>query len=443
VPPNSASALLGGDASCIAGPPGNPFTLQEAIERALCNNPDTRNAWTIIKQRAAAVGVSKAAYLPTLSFSGQSVHDDSVTRVRNLPELSTNYSTVVQSGELSLGWVLYDFGGRRAALNNAKALLIAAQANDDAVLQQTFADTAKAYYAAQAAREQLGADAAIAADAKNSFDAARQRVEQGAGPNTESYQAETAFDQAVLTQNRDKGQALALQGELAQMVALPPDTVLNLGGVEASVEPDHAFQQSVTALMAQAELDHPAIVAAEKELQAADAGVTQAQAQGRPTIKLVGQYSENNQPVQAGLGFPNYPATGHDAYIGVQASIPLFAGFATTYQVRQARAEVEQQAVALDKTKQQVALQVWKSYQVLQTDTQNLSVSERLQTVANQAWESAQRRYRSGAGTILELLSTQTALAQARQQRVEALTAWRYDRLALASALGRAGCSGS
>lgn len=36
-----------------------------------------------------------------------------------------------------------------------------------------------------------------------------------------------------------------------------------------------------------------------------------------------------------------------------------------------------------------------------------------------------QRRYRSGVGTILELLGTQTALA--RQQRVEALTAWGCD----------------
>ena len=100
---------------------------------------------------------------------------------------------------------------------------------------------------------------------------------------------------------------------------------------------------------------------------------------------------------------------------------------------------MDQQSVALDKARQQVALQVWTSYQTLQTDTQNLGASQRLQDVANQAWESAQRRYKSGIGTILELLSTQTALAQARQMRVEAITGWRYDRLALASALGQLG----
>lgn len=47
----------------------------------------------------------------------------------------------------------------------------------------------------------------------------------------------------------------------------------------------------------------------------------------------------------------------------------------------------------------------------------------------------------SGIGTILELITTQTNLAQARQERVEALTTWRYDRPALGAALGRLGPS--
>jgi hypothetical protein len=81
------------------------------------------------------------------------------------------------------------------------------------------------------------------------------------------------------------------------------------------------------------------------------------------------------------------------------------------------------------------------TYQTLQSDSENLGASARLETVANQAWDSAQRRYQSGIGTILELITTQTNLAQARQERVEALTTWRYDRPALGAALGRLGPS--
>jgi len=441
IPANPSSPILSSHVSCAFGAPGDPLTLQEAVKRALCANPDTRNAWAIIEERAASVGVSKAAYLPTLSATGEWVHDDSITDVRDHSALSSNYSTMVHSGSLTLGWVLYDFGGRRAALVNAKALLIAAQANEDAVLQQVFADTAKGYYAAQSAREQLRADDTVVANAQNSLNAAQERVKHGAAPITEVYQAQTAYAQALVTQTRDRGQALAAQGNLANAIALSPDTPLTLDAPNESVPPDATFTSTVAELMAQAERTHPAMLAAEKELQAARASVTQARTQGRPTIKLVGQYSQNNEPVQLGLGQPHYPATGHDGYIGVQVNVPIFSGFATTYQVRQAQAQVDQQSVALDKTRQQVALQVWTSYQTLQTDTQNLATSSQLQTVATKAWESAQRRYRSGVGTILELLSTQSALAQARQQRVQTITEWRYDRVALASALGQLGWS--
>ena len=439
VPSNAASPLLGSHSVCTFGAPGSPLTLQEVIERALCNNPDTRDAWTVIEERAAAVGISKAAYLPTLSATGEIVHENTITRVRDHSELSTNYSTVVHSDGLSLSWLLYDFGGRRAALDNAKALLSAAQANENAVLQQTFADAAKAYYAAQSAREQLHADDDIVSDAQSSLTAAKDRSERGIAPITEVYQAQTAYQQAQITQTRDQGQALAAQGSLANAIALSPDTPLTLDSVDDTVQSGETFQRSVSQLMAEAERSHPAIVAAEQELKAAQAGVTQARAQGRPTIKFVAQYNQNNEPVQLGLGLPHYPATGHDGYVGLQVSVPIFSGFATTYQVRQAQAQVDQQSVAVDKAKQQVALQVWTSYQNLQTDQKNLANTAQLQAIAREAWESAQRRYRSGIGTILELLSTQTALAQARQQRVEALTAWRYDRLALASALGQLG----
>jgi len=437
VPNNPASPMLDDHATCTFGAPSSPLTLQEVVERALCNNPDTRNAWTIIKERAAAVGISKAAYLPTLSATGEIVHDNTITRVRDHSELSTNYSTIVHSDGLSLSWMLYDFGGRRAALDNAKALLSAAQANENAVLQQTFADAAKAYYAAQSAREQLRADDAIVQDAQSSLAAAKDRSGRGVAPITEVYQALTAYQQAQIAQTRDQGQALAAQGSLADVIALSPDTPLTLDSLDDTTQPDETFQRSVSQLMTEAVRSHPAIVAAEQALKAAQAGVTQAKVQGRPTIKFVAQYNQNNEPVQLGLGLPHYPATGHDGYVGVQVSVPIFSGFATTYQVRQAQAQVDQQSVAVDKAKQQVALQVWTSYQSLQTDQKNLVNSEQLQTIATEAWESAQRRYRSGIGTILELLSTQTALAQARQQRVEALTAWRYDRLALASALGQ------
>lgn len=435
------SQVFGELSACTGGPVGHPLTLAEAVSRALCANVDARDAWAVVEQRAAGVGTGKAAYLPTVSASGQWLRENNTSNVRQHAELSSNYSSSVNSDNVSMEWLLYDFGGRRAALDHAKALLHAAQATEEAVLQQAFADAAKAYYAALAAQARLSADEDIVDNAAHSLAAARERVGRGVAPVTEAYQAEVAEEKATVTLNRDRGQALAAKGTLAQAMGLSPSTELTLAELDDADPESHAFEQSVTDLMRRAEREHPAILAAEQSVAAAQAAVTRAQAQGRPNVKLVAQYSRNNEPIQQGRGFPHYPATGHDGYVGVQVSIPLFTGFSTTYQVREAQAEVDQQAVALDKARRQVALQVWTSYQTLRSDADNLAVSARLEAAANQAWESAQRRYRSGVGTILELITTQTDLAQARQGRVEALASWRYDRFALGAALGRLGPS--
>jgi outer membrane protein len=437
VPQSAGSALLVGG-SCNESPL-SPLTLAAAVERALCNNPETRAAWATVEARAAALGQSKSAYLPTLSATGQYEHDDSITHVRDHPELSTDYSTLVHSESLSLGWLISDFGGRAAKLKSAQALLTAAQASENAVLQQTFADTAKLYYAALAANEQVKADLAVTTDAQDSLVAAKERVSQGVAPITEQYEAETSAEQAVFTQTRDQGSALAAMGALATAMALPPDTSLTLISLDEDARPADEFLQGVTQLIDEAVRTHPTIVAAQKQLEAAMAGVIASKADGRPSVRLVGEYSRNNEPVQLGLGLPHYPSTGRDGYIGIQVSVPIFSGFANTYLIKQAQAEVDARSIAVDKARQQVALQVWQSYQILQTGTKNLGTSSNLEKVATAAWQSAQRRYRSGAGTILELLSTQTALAQARQQRVQALSDWHYERLALAASLGRLG----
>lgn len=77
---------------------------------------------------------------------------------------------------MSLNWVLYDFGGRKAALANATALLAAAKASQEAALEKAFADVAKDYYSAQAAQGALVAAEEIEQTANDSFKAATTRV---------------------------------------------------------------------------------------------------------------------------------------------------------------------------------------------------------------------------------------------------------------------------
>jgi outer membrane protein len=93
----------------------------------------------------------------------------------------------------------------------------------------------------------------------------------------------------------------------------------------------------------------------------------------------------------------------------------------------------------MEDSRQQVGLEVWNSYQAVQTSTDSVKDSATLPDIAQRSFTAAQHRYQAGVGNILELLNAQTALANAQQQRVQALADWRAARLRLAGSLGHLG----
>lgn len=437
VPATAAGSIVPDAAGCVFGAPGVPLSLAEAVQRALCANPKTREAWADIKVQAAGVGIARSAYLPTISGSGQVLRDDAVTDVLDHPTLSSNTLATINSESVSLNWTLYDFGVRGAALSNASALLSAARSTHDAAVQKLFVAVAKDYYAAQAAAGALGAALEVEHTADDSAKAALARVNRGIAPISDALQAQTAHTQAVLSRNKAEGTWQAAEGALAADMDLSPDIPLQPPSVVDGVQPDEVFSQSIATLIDEARNAHPTVLAAQAKVDAASAKMDQARDQGLPSISLVSKYSRDNQPASLGLGIPEFPAVGHEWYIGIQVTIPFFDGFNRTYQIRQAQAQLEEQQYELDDERQQVGLEVWNSYSAVRATTNEVKDSATLLDIAQLSFTAAERRYESGVGNILELLNAQSALANGKQQRIQALTDWRAARLRLAGSLGK------
>ncbi|HTN93559.1 MAG TPA: TolC family protein, partial [Gallionella sp.] len=114
----------------------------------------------------------------------------------------------------------------------------------------------------------------------------------------------------------------------------------------------------------------------------------------------------------------------------------IFTGFATTYNVRAAEAQVDVKNAQLDQLRLQVALDVWTAYQNLTTATQSLRTTADLLDSAEQSARVALGRYKAGVGSILDVLNAQSALASARQQRIQSIFNWNISRAALAQSMG-------
>ena len=96
----------------------------------------------------------------------------------------------------------------------------------------------------------------------------------------------------------------------------------------------------------------------------------------------------------------------------------------------------------MEEVEHQILTEVVKSYADTSASIVNLDASEKLLQAADSAVQSSVKRYNLGAADILELLSTQTALAEAQEEKIRCISEWRSSRLRLLASAGLLGKGG-
>jgi len=392
-------------------------TLARAVERALCANPATRSAWLAARLRAAELGLAQSAYLPDLTLGA--------SLARNGDEVFPNDQTAWRFG-LDAQVLLYDFGGRDARRDAAESLLAAALASQDATVRVLYLQTVTAYFNLLTAQAAVVAANDAEASALAALRAAAARVEVGSGIPADRLQAKTVYTQRQIERIRAEGLAARLQGELAALMGDASQTRFTV------VDDDRAFNQTldmssaVDTLIEAARSRRPELRAAEATLLAREAGVRSAEADGKPRLSAFA----SAQRQDSGL----FDTT--SSSVGINLTIPLFTGFRNTYQIMAAQTLAELAAVDRDSVENQVALDVWRAYHRLKTETEADSRSADLVESATAAERLALGRYQAGLGILLDVLAAQANLAQARYTQLLTRLGLRVARAELAQAIG-------
>ena len=408
-------------APCQSPAPDTVYGVLEVVDRALCQNPRTHEAWANARVQAAQVGVAQSGFLPGLDGRA------AVSRLR-----SDDQSANQRSASLTLSWLLYDFGARSANLEIARQLLSAASSTLDASEQNVFQSALQAYYNTQAARAAVIAALESEKASRESLSAAEVRYQVGTGTPADRLQAQTAWSQATLNRIRAEGVVKIAYGTLANSMGMDASAPLTLAAIP-QITHDAAFDSALSdidALIAQARERRPDLKAAQAQLAAAQSNIDSARASGLPTLSL----GAGPTWLKSDNGGGNISNNANS--IGLTLSLPIFSGFETTYRVRSAQANAQAASAQRDSLSQQVALDVWSAYQSLTTATHTIRSSADLLASAEQSERVALGRYQAGVGSILDVLNAQSALASARLQRIQALLDWHVSRAALAKALG-------
>ena len=402
--------------ACATRTYDKPLSLVDVTEAALCHNPQTKEVYASAKAQAAQVGVARSLFFPSVTDTL------SVTENKNR---TTNYSNT--TNRIVASYLLYDFGSRDANLENANELLRAASATQNATVQTVLLAAVNAFYQVHATRAVLNASIDAERLYQESFKSAEAKYLAGVATPADKLQAQTSFANATLTKLKNEGALKIAYGNLANIMGVPANINFQIADSQLDVIPE-LVDQDIEALIEQARLQRPDLIASEAQLKASLAKIEAVKADAKPKVRIdaSNQYDENL------LG----QTSQNTSQIGIFLSIPLFEGYKPTYLIRSAEATAELNASKRDQLKLQVSLDVWTAYQNLKTANESIIASNVLVSSAEESSRVALGRYKEGVGNIIDTLNAQSALANAKQQKIQSVLNWNIARTTLAQSIG-------
>lgn len=401
--------------------PTETYDLPALVDVALQTNPETRRAWEAARMRAAAFGRTLGEFLPDLEFRVDGVYAKYLFEAPNEPVSIKQYAVTPLVG---LEWILFDFGRRAEASESARRRLLAANLNFNRALQEVIFEVQVAYFALDAARGMLRAAERNLASARAVYEAAEDRLTHGLATKPDVLLTKQARAKASYELESARVLVSDAEASLALAVGVPANQSIRILPLhEQRIPPE--LGGSVDALIDVALAERPDLAARVEELRAQEAMAREAKADLYPTVYASGNYGldawwyrfngpptvQNEQPVwTAGLGL----------------RWSIFEGFARLNTIREAEAEAARVRAEVEQAELETIAAVWRAYHDERSAQKKYEYAEVLLDASQEAYDSNLESYQRGLATIVDLLTAERDLAEARyilvQSRADLLT---------------------
>jgi outer membrane protein len=390
--------------------PGKKWRLTEIIEIALRNNPQTRATWYAARAAAADWLSKKGTYYPSLNAIGNASHLEYLTE-----RPGTNDSVNTLFPELELSWLLFDFGGRKASVEEKQKALLVADFTHNAAIQDSVFLVLQTYFQYTNAKVLLTAAEVSLKEATTNLEMAQQRHKNGLATIAEVLLAKTALSQAQLNLDIIEGQVQTLRGTLATAMGVPANTPYDTEYLPVH-PPVDLLMENVETYIRQAQIRRPDLAAQKSRMEQAMATIGVKRSALYPSLVLNNTLAGSLNSITD--DWNNQNAT------NFLLNIPLFEGYSRQYDLLKAKQDAESQKARFDTLEQAIILQVWTSYFDLKTSMQRVKTTNDLLESAQKSYDVAFGRYKEGVGGILDILSAQISLENARAQKVVAQASW-------------------
>ena len=407
------------------------ISLEEAIRLAQQYSPQAIQAEGLERTSRAAKVSAIGAIFPSASLSaGKSIqYGGGTTRVNSNGDVVTTASSPVNSTGLTLNMTLFDGGQRLYNLRTAKSQMDAAEANRVAVKYDVALNVKQQYFAVLAAIESEDAARLQMAQATEQFKTSIAKVRAGVATRSDSLRGVIQVGNAQLALITAQSNKEAADAALTRLVG---------SQVPITADPQ-SVQENMAALPDSAELavlakKGPAVEEAQANLDAAKESRKASKATYLPSLSA--SYSRSGSGTDPRFGFGNDPFS-YNGRLSFALSYPIFNNFQREEQVVRARvAEVNAQATLRD-TQLGAQEQLTQYIGALRGASQRVAVQAASVIAAQEDVRVQQQRYNIGASTLLDLITSQAALAQAQQALIQARYDYRIARAQLEALVGR------
>lgn len=410
-----------------------PVSLAEAISEAQRNAPGVVTARGLERNAGAARRSAIGAYIPSLNLTASSQRTQGVQFFQGQLVPLTGNPWNYNNG-LATSLVLFDGGQRWQDLNRAKATTDVAEATFTQAKFDAALTVKQQFYAALAARESEAAARAQLEQAEQQLKASTARVAAGVATKSDSLRSAIQVGNArlaVLTSQNDLRVANAaltrVVGSTTTLTANPSDTV-----------------DAVFTMLTEAEFEAlisrgPAVMVAEANVAAAKASKKSQRSQYLPTLSMTYNYSYT----QSSKGFAGgniWLIGGNDPNrqnMSFNFSYPLFNQFVREQGSVQADVALRNAEAQLRDARLAGRANLTTQLRSLANAQARAQVQLAAIAAAEEDLRVQQQRYALGASTLLDLLTSQTTLNQARQALIQARFDGRIARAQLSSLIGK------
>ncbi|CAD7813846.1 Outer membrane protein TolC [Chryseobacterium aquaeductus] len=427
----AAAFMIFGSSSAFAQ---QQVSLQEAIKQALQNKAEAKKAALQIKKAEYKIAEARAGALPQISATAgltynpviqESLLEFGGQRIR--AQLGQPWSS---SAVVTLNQAIFDqrvFTGLKAAKSTREFYVLNAQLSNEQIIE----NVATAYYQVFVQEENLKTLNVSYTNTEKVRNVIKSLVENGLAKGIDLDRTNVQLTNISSSRQQLINAVELSKNSLKFYMGVPIDTPIELE--EKSIEPKPELIAGNVDLDTRTEIK---VLQKNRELLQFNKKATEAYLY--PTVGLQANYGWGGQGSRFPLtnGINNGVLWSDYSAIGLNINIPIFTGGSTKSKIQQAEIDILDIDQDIENTQLTLSLDYKNSITNIENSIINIESMKNNVALAEKVQRDTQANYQYGLATLTEVLDSENALTDAKQNYTTALLDYKQAEIKLIKAKG-------